>query len=106
MDEGALSQISCVVSQGDEPVSLSWSFHGHNLTSGRGITITNIGSRISMLVIASVNHEHMGVYTCKASNNAGSTEQSARLRVNGSVSFLFHREAKRMGERGLLNLKG
>ena len=85
MDEGSFAQLSCVVTKGDEPLSLSWSFHGHNLTSGRGITISNIGSRISMLVIASVGHKHMGTYTCLASNKAGSASHSATLKVNGKV---------------------
>ena len=85
MNEGSFGQLSCVVSEGDEPLSLSWSFHGHNLTSGRGITISNIASRISMLVIASVDHKHMGTYTCQASNNAGSSSHSATLKVNGKL---------------------
>ena len=85
MNEGSFGQLSCVVTEGDEPLALSWSFHGHNLTSGRGITITNIASRISMLVIASVDHKHMGTYTCKASNQAGYTSHSATLRVNGKL---------------------
>ena len=86
MNEGEFSQLSCVVSKGDEPLKLSWSFYGHNLTSGQGITITDIGSRISMLVINSIGHKHMGKYTCKAENKAGSVTKSASLKVNGNES--------------------
>ena len=84
MNEGEFSQLSCVVSKGDEPLKLSWSFHGHNLTSGQGITITDIGSRISMLVINTIGHKHMGKYTCNAQNTAGSATHSASLKVNGN----------------------
>ena len=86
MNEGDFSQLSCVVSKGDEPLKLSWSFHGDNLTSDRGITISDIGNRISMLVINSVDHNHMGTYTCNAKNNAGSTTHSATLKVNGNCN--------------------
>ena len=88
MNEGEFSQLSCVVSKGDEPLKLSWSFHGHNLTTGRGITITDIGSRISMLVINSIGHRHMGQYTCKAQNKAGFISHSASLKVNGNFSLV------------------
>ena len=85
MNEGAFSQLSCVVSEGDEPLKLSWSFHGDNLTSGQGITISDIGNRISMLIINSIDHKHMGTYTCKAQNHAGSITHSATLKVNGNL---------------------
>ena len=94
MNEGDFSQLSCVVTKGDEPLKLSWSFHGHNLTSGKGITITDIGNRISMLVINSIGHKHMGKYTCKAENNAGTVTRSASLKVNGNY-FPFVRKEKR-----------
>ena len=96
MNEGEFSQLSCVVSKGDEPLKLSWSFYGHNLTSGQGITITEIGTRISMLVINSIGHRHMGIYTCKAENKAGSVTRSASLKVNGNYS-LSARKGKRKG---------
>ena len=95
MNEGEFSQLSCVVPKGDEPLKLSWSFHGHNLTSGHGMTITDIGSRISMLVINSVDHKHMGKYTCKAANKAGFISHSASLKVNGNLCFAGGREGKK-----------
>ena len=85
MNEGAFAQISCVVTEGDEPLKLSWSFHGHNLTTGSGIQITDIGTRTSILMIHNVGHRHVGDYTCKASNNAGSSTHTAILNVNGNL---------------------
>ena len=102
MNEGEFSQLSCVVSKGDEPLKLSWSFHGHNLTTGHGITITDIGSRISMLVINSIGHRHMGRYTCKAENKAGAISHSASLKVNGN--FYFPRKGRKMSGRRRLTI--
>ena len=102
MNEGEFSQLSCVVSKGDEPLKLSWSFHGHNLTSGQGITITEIGSRISMLVISSIDHKHMGRYTCKAVNRAGSITHSASLKVKGNFLTIRGEEGKTIRSESLV----
>lgn len=83
-NEGSFAQLSCVVTEGDEPLTLSWSFHGHNLTSDLGITTTELGARTSILMIPKVGHRHMGTYTCKAINTAGFTSSTAELRVNGN----------------------
>lgn len=84
MNEGAFAQLSCVITEGDEPLSISWTFHGHDLTSDQGIQTSNHGSRVSLLMITSVGHQHMGQYTCTASNKAGQASFSANLRVNGT----------------------
>ena len=92
MNEGAFAQVSCIVTEGDEPLVISWSFHGSNITSDLGIVTTPIGSRGSMLIISSVGHRHRGNYTCKASNIAGTRSQAATLKVNGKLG-LKSREA-------------
>ena len=90
MNEGDFAQISCVISSGDQPVKLTWSFHGHRLSQGNlndnGIAISNIGSRMSMLVIDQVRNTHQGNYTCQASNSAGTRSHIAQLKVNGNYT--------------------
>ena len=84
LNEGSFGQLSCVVTEGDELLAISWSFYGHNLTSDLGIETTNIGSRTSLLMISSVGHKHMGSYTCVGSNVAGMSSYTAELKVNGT----------------------
>ncbi len=89
LNEGDYAQLTCVVIGGDEPLALSWSFHGHDIddSSALGIQTRNIGSRTSLLIIESVGHKHRGNYTCKASNLAGIVNEKAELRVNGRDFF-------------------
>ena len=87
-NEGSFAQLSCVVTEGDEPLTLSWSFHGHNISSDQGMTTTNVGSRTSILSIGSVNHNHRGNYTCRASNLAGDRSYTAELKVNGRQKLI------------------
>ena len=84
-DESSQTTLVCTVSAGDEPVVITWSFHGNNISSDSadGIMTNNFGSKTSILMIQSVSHGHRGIYTCLAKNNAGSSTSSAELRVNG-----------------------
>ena len=84
LNEGAFAQASCIVTEGDEPLEVSWTFHGHNISSDLGIITTPIGSRGSMLIISSVGHKHRGNYTCTAKNHAGVRSLGGQLNVNGS----------------------
>ena len=91
MNEGDFAQISCIVTSGDQPLTMSWSFHGldgpnrlkSSTPGNNGITTTNLGSRMSMLVIEQVQHHHQGTYTCLAKNEAGTSSYTTELRVNG-----------------------
>ena len=83
MNEHDFVQASCVVRKGDDPLKISWSFHGADITTDTGIIITPLGTKASMLSISSVGHKHRGNYTCTAKNHAGITHQTVELRVNG-----------------------
>ena len=90
MNEGDFAQISCIVTSGDQPLTISWSFHGidGDVAGGEGadngITTTNLGSRMSLLVIEQVGHHHQGLYTCQAKNAAGTSSHTTELKVNGN----------------------
>ncbi len=85
MNEGQFAQVVCIVTQGDEPLSIAWSLQGEIVSSEPGLSTTSLGTRTSMLTIDSVGYRHSGVYTCTASNRAGSASNSVQLRVNGKA---------------------
>jgi hypothetical protein len=83
MNEGSFAQVSCIVPEGDEPLSISWSFHGTEVTTDPGIITSPLGTRGSSLMIPTVGHRHSGDYTCKAKNSAGVASETVQLMVNG-----------------------
>ena len=84
VNQGQLGQLVCTVVDGDEPLTITWSLHGEDLSSGPDLTTSQLGSRTSMLMISSVTYRHSGKYTCTARNEAGSASHSVELRVNGN----------------------
>ena len=95
VDAGAFAQLTCAVSHGDMPITITWSLKGQELNSGPSIVTTMVGTRTSMLIISSVDYSHVGEYTCRASNPAGSVTHSADLVVNGKL-WLNGRHWKRL----------
>ena len=77
----------CVVSKGDKPLTIIWSLKGDIVLSDPTLTTTILGTQASMLVISSVDHQHSGVYTCRAENATGISKHSAELRVNGNLNW-------------------
>ena len=83
VDEGDFAQVTCSINKGDEPLTITWSLKGDIISSGPSLTTSMIGTRTSILIINSVGYRHSGIYTCHASNKAGSTTHATELRVNG-----------------------
>ena len=87
-DEGEYAQVSCVVSSGDLPLSITWSLQGRGVSvqggSESGIATAPMGPRASFLSIQSVGSQHSGTYTCTARNKAGNSSYSTTLIVNGN----------------------
>ncbi len=93
MNEFDFAQLSCIVNSGDLPLSISWSFHGDKVGTETGIATTNLGPRMSMLVINEVSYHHKGNYTCQATNAAGTRSHTTELKINGRLKLGLGREA-------------
>uniref|UniRef100_T1JA73 Down syndrome cell adhesion molecule-like protein Dscam2 n=1 Tax=Strigamia maritima TaxID=126957 RepID=T1JA73_STRMM len=81
--EGMLASVSCVVSRGDLPLSLSWEKDGLPLvpSAAKGVNIMAHGDSMSILSIGPAFPVHNGNYTCVASNVASTMRYTAHLSV-------------------------
>jgi hypothetical protein len=88
---GDMASVTCAVNKGDSPLNVSWTHDGQLLSkkNDMGIVITNINKKTSILNIDSVNGIHRGTYHCVATNQAGSSNHSAMLKVNGTTDILL-----------------
>ncbi|CAH0555683.1 unnamed protein product [Brassicogethes aeneus] len=78
---GETVSVQCVVSIGDMPIQFSWMLNGKPISEQNNINIGSFGKKISVLSIDNVSEEHIGNYTCLASNRAGISSESAELLV-------------------------
>lgn len=83
LNAGSTASITCTADEGDLPLSLSWRFHGKELSSQMGIETAKFGKRTNMLMIESVSPNHTGTYVCVVSNSAGQANHSTELIVRG-----------------------
>lgn len=79
---GQAAQITCFVSEGDQPLELLWSFNGSIVTDKEGIQTNKFG-RTSTLLIDPTSANHIGNYTCIANNAAGAVNYTAILDIFG-----------------------
>lgn len=85
---GDVIQLSCHVAKGDLPLTIKWLFNEEEILSHFGIQTTKFGDRSNFLTIPSVTAINIGIYTCLAVNEAGFTNFSAALNVNGKLRII------------------
>lgn len=83
LQAGEFQTLHCTVAEGDLPLTITWIFHGQQLSSQMGISTMRIGKRTNLLTIDSVAASHVGNYTCVASNAVATTNFTAQLKVHG-----------------------
>lgn len=81
---GQAAQVTCLVSEGDTPLDISWSFHSVSDMAKLGISTVKAGTKASMLLIESAGPQHRGDYTCIAKNKAAAVNYSTTLEIHGS----------------------
>ncbi|XP_059477700.1 cell adhesion molecule Dscam2 isoform X5 [Neocloeon triangulifer] len=78
---GQAAQATCLVTEGDLPLEITWSFQGSNLSTQMGISTTKVGRKASLLLIDPTLPGHTGNYTCTAKNKAGVANLTAKLNI-------------------------
>lgn len=86
LSEGNRLTLTCVVTEGDLPLTIKWYKDGEPLDGREHVSQHTWGDYNSHLGIVNVLPHHAGNYTCRASNSAASDQQTAALYVNGKGS--------------------
>lgn len=90
LNSGVFAQLQCIVTYGDLPINISWSFSGEQIENQVGISTMKVADRVSLLMINAVMAYHAGNYTCIASNPAATSTYTTSLIVNGTVQNKFY----------------
>lgn len=84
MNAGEFANLQCIVSSGDLPLNIRWSYPGEEMGGSSGVLAKKVADRVSMLMISVITARHAGEYVCTAENAAGTASHSTILTVNGS----------------------
>ncbi|PVD26143.1 hypothetical protein C0Q70_13812 [Pomacea canaliculata] len=80
--QGDRIMLTCVISSGDLPITITWEKDGKPIPHDLGVMIQKHGDYSSMLSIADASPKHDGNYTCHANNAAASASYTAPLHVD------------------------
>ena len=81
---GERTTLTCSVTRGDLPLSISWLKDGRSMGPSERVTITNMEQFSSILMIESLSPDHNGNYSCVARNLAAEVSHTQRLVVHGN----------------------
>ena len=87
LQQGDRATLTCTVARGDSPLTLMWMKDGEPIPRGRSsYKVLNFDEFNSMLTLESLNLEHIGNYSCRASNPAGASSVETQLIVYGNYT--------------------
>lgn len=84
LSEGMRTRTVCGVSNGDQPLVVSWLKDGQPLMPDLGVNVSDLDPYSSLLSISSLDSRHSGDFTCVASNPASEVRYTAKLQVKGN----------------------
>jgi hypothetical protein len=86
VNEGDGVSVQCTVSKGDYPLNITWTLNGKPVAQDEGIGINRVSKRVSTLSIDNVQRNHVGNYSCLASNSAATDAFVTSLVINGTFA--------------------
>jgi len=81
---GERTTLTCSVTRGDLPLSITWLKDGRSMGPSERVTVTNMDQYNSILMIESLSPDHNGNYSCVARNVAAEVSHTQRLVVHGN----------------------
>ncbi|XP_067213974.1 cell adhesion molecule Dscam2 isoform X8 [Linepithema humile] len=79
---GERTTLTCSVTRGDLPLSITWLKDGRSMGPSERVTVTNMDQYNSILMIESLSPDHNGNYSCVARNVAAEVSHTQRLVVH------------------------
>ncbi|XP_011331008.2 Down syndrome cell adhesion molecule-like protein Dscam2 isoform X2 [Ooceraea biroi] len=79
---GERTTLTCSVTRGDLPLSITWLKDGRSMGPSERVTVTNMDQYNSILMIESLSPDHNGNYSCVARNVAAEVSRTQRLVVH------------------------
>ena len=83
--QGERTQLLCIVSRGDLPITITWLKDGQPLPTGIGITVHSLAEFSSSLSILDASPVHDGSYTCEAINQVATVNLTTNIVVLGKL---------------------
>ena len=84
LQQGERLTLTCTVAKGDTPMSIEWTRDGVPVRLQKGLKVINVDQFSSMLAIASLDSAHVGNYSCRATNGAGTAAYAQMIKINGT----------------------
>ena len=94
LQQGDRATLTCTVARGDSPLTLMWMKDGEPIPRGKSsYKVLNFDEFNSMLTLESLNLEHIGNYSCRASNTAGTSSVETQLIVYGKFCVISRKNS-------------
>ena len=94
LQQGDRATLTCTVARGDSPLTLMWMKDGEPIPRGKSsYKVLNFDEFNSMLTLESLNLEHIGNYSCRASNPAGESSVETQLIVYGKFYVISRKNS-------------
>lgn len=81
---GDIVGFTCIISEGDPPITFQWTKDGKSPSSLPNININEGNGYSSMLGISRATSVHNGMYSCTANNSVGFAATTMQLEVHGN----------------------